>query len=421
MKLRPAWVLGVTALSACEKPTPPPTATTPSASASTVAAKPSTSASVSAAPSTVAATKPTAKGSADPKVGKAKLTTYAAALAEGRKLAGEKKWADAAAKFQEAVAARPNDPRALAELGYAQHHAGEDDKARATNKLALAAASDANLRAMILFNEGLVDEKLGDKAAARAHYQASYKLRANDIVKKRLEGVGGTVGPCDGVFATMEAMRACLFEKAKDDLGMVPEAGAPLGFMRKVEHPSLMLHVFKWGAGAELDGLGGHPQFLVSKVPKGFRKVADLGSDYEPGAFGVHNEARFTGFADETFGNHKVVKVSWEQADADSNMAGLQLYTYLTRNVTLCVLGDDKRETVCPVTVPVEEVDELSYMDGLTGEDKDAVDELAKTEPPYKKVMTATYVIGNDGKVVVTETAGQRKDLAPLLKGVKLF
>ncbi len=419
MKL--VWTLGTAVLlSACEKPNPPPTATTPSATPSAVAAKPSASASTSAAP-TVASTKPTAKGSADPKIGKAKLTTYATALAEGRKLAGEKKWADAAAKFQEAVAARPNDPRALAELGYAQHHAGENDKARATNKLALAAASDPNLRAMILFNDGLVDEKLGDKAAARAHYQASYKLRANDIVKKRLEGVGGTVGPCDGVFPTMEAMRACLFEKAKDDLGMVPEPGAPLGFMRKVEHPSLMLHVFKWGSGAELDGLGGHPQFLVSKVPKGFRKVADLGSDYEPGAFGVHNEAHFLGFADETFGNHKVVKVSWEQADADSNMAGLQLYTYRTKNVTLCVLGDDKRETVCPVTVPVEEVDELSYMEGLTGEDKDAVDELAKTEPPYKKVMTATYVIGNDGKVVVTETAGSRKELAPLLKGVQLF
>lgn len=422
---RAALGLGALLGSACDKPTPPPSPAAGGAPASgapspTGGAETGPSSPASLASAAVSAPKPPAKGS-DPKIGKAKLSAYATALAEGRKLAVDKKWAEAVTRFEEAVAARPGDPRALAELGYAQHHAGDDKKARETNQKALAAASDANLRAQILFNEGLVDEKLGDKEAARAHYLASYKLRANETVKKRLLAVGGLVGPCDGVFPTVEDIRGCLFTKALDDLGLPPAPGEKLGFQRKVEHPSMLLHVFKWGPGLDLDGGGGHPQLLIAKVPKGFRKVADLGSDYEPGAFGVHNEARFTGFADEAVGAHKIVKVSWEQADVDANMAGLQTYSLLTRNVTLCVLGDAQHETTCPVTVPIEEVDELTYMEGLTGEDKDAVDEVQKSEPPYKKVSSATFTIGADGTVKAKETAGKRKALEPLVAGVKLF
>ncbi len=405
------WVAAAFAFG-CNKPAPGPA---PAASSSPVLAA-SAPPSASVAPS-VAQAPP--KPSSGPRVSKERLAAYGAALTEGRKLGQDKQWKEAVLKFEQAVLARPGDTVALAELGFAYYNAGDDTKARGINVRALATATDPNLRAMILFNQGLVHERAGDKVAAQRHHAASYKLRANDAVKKHLEAVGGVVGPCDGVFPTVEAIRDCLFTHEKDGLGNVE--GTPLGFMRKVEHPSLVLHVFKWGPGYELDGLGTHPQLLISKVPKGFRKVSDLGADYEPGAFGLHTEARFTGFADEKIGGRSVVKISWEVAEHKSSLGGLQLHDHLEKNVTLCVLGDEKRETTCLVTVAIEEIDELSYPVEGTGEVEAELAAAKAAEPAYKKVMTATFVIGADGRVSVTETAGKRPHLAPLVAGQRLF
>ena len=76
-----------------------------------------------------------------------------------RKLAGEKKWVEATKAFEAALAANPGDPRALAELGYAAYHADDLRKATATNAKALEAATDPQLKAQVLFNEGMVAEK----------------------------------------------------------------------------------------------------------------------------------------------------------------------------------------------------------------------------------------------------------------------
>jgi hypothetical protein len=132
----------------CTKSTPPAPVVPPDTGA------PVASASASAGPIKIANAEE-----------KKRFSDYNAALGRGRKATIAKKYADALKAFDEALAIRPGDDRALGEKGYAEFLSG--DLRHASRDLEAASnARDPNLASQIWFNLGLVHE--ADKATEAA-------------------------------------------------------------------------------------------------------------------------------------------------------------------------------------------------------------------------------------------------------------
>lgn len=113
-------------------------------------------------------------------------TEYDAHMHRGDELAKQRKWSESLAAFELAAAAKPNDARALASVGFAAYFAGKTARAKEASEAAVAAAgSDAKLKGQALFNLGLAMEEAAPRVAARL-YAASNAIRPNGKVRARL-------------------------------------------------------------------------------------------------------------------------------------------------------------------------------------------------------------------------------------------
>src|SRR5512140_1108576 len=77
----------------------------------------------------------------------------------GTTLEDQKKWSDALIEFEAALVAKPDDARALTEVGFTAYLAGKLDRAKEASLAAVLAAKDDKLRGAALFNLGLAVEK----------------------------------------------------------------------------------------------------------------------------------------------------------------------------------------------------------------------------------------------------------------------
>jgi len=124
---------------------------------------------------------PVASGSA-----RAPLGDYDSHMKAGADLEDQKKWVEALAEFETALKLKPDDARALSEIGFTAVFAGKLDRAKqASTAAVLAAKDDAKLRGSALFNLGLAVEKEMPHAAAQL-YIASLTARPSPAVRARL-------------------------------------------------------------------------------------------------------------------------------------------------------------------------------------------------------------------------------------------
>ena len=357
-------------------------------------------------------------GAAHPKpsLSGSNLALYNKHLAAGRAHAAAKRWPEAALSFEAALAAVPGSARALSELGYAAFFAGDLEKARRTNDLALAAAGEPAQKAQVLFNQGMVEEKQGHAEQARARYRASLALRPNAVVQKRLDALA-PASPCDGAFTDLAALCSCRTTRERDIL-LSPGDSA----LTCAEQPARGvdgLKVVRWGSDT---APGESQRFLAARGKSGWRNVAEVGSDFEPGAFGVHNGASVDSITGRTVDGRRIAVVEWTQNNVDTNMAGLELNMYEAHHVTLCVLDDEPR---CPVSFPLRETETLAYQRDLVDESdtetRDTLTEMEANRPAFSSETSATYTVDEHGTVKVTETRGKRPHLAPFVRGVSLW
>lgn len=114
---------------------------------------------------------------------------FATHMKAGDALEKQMKWGEAQAEFELAVKAHPTDASALGEVGWTAWHAHDLARARSASEAMVdAAAQDAKLRGIALFNLGLSIEDTQPNAAV-ALYAASDALRPNGSVKARFAKV----------------------------------------------------------------------------------------------------------------------------------------------------------------------------------------------------------------------------------------
>lgn len=170
---------------------------------------------------------PSAAKSAEPT--KQQSTVYRRALKEGRSKAAAGDQAGAVAAFREALAAVPDDPAALSELGLAALHQKDYKTAEQATRQAIARIGEpalddkARLRAASLYNLGLILEERGDRLPAIEAYVASLKTNPNQTVSERLIGLDAQTAaaedplapkPMDGPFASIEEFCAKVTQPA---------------------------------------------------------------------------------------------------------------------------------------------------------------------------------------------------------------
>jgi tetratricopeptide (TPR) repeat protein len=330
------------------------------------------------------------------------------ALGDGRKKARAKDYKGALAAFDRALAIAPDDGRVLSEVGYAAMLGGDLTRAEAANKRALTSIHDKTLRAQVLYNAGRVAESKSATDAARAAYAESLTLRENVEVRKRLESVGGATAypqPCPGGAPTPEALCACLLDPKLEWL-----FGPPRAPVCNVTPDSLGLGTPRLSVlrvGAPEDDTGELHYLLLARDGGTVRPVANLGTRYEPGAFGVHNDATIGKGAPKTFGKRSVFVVTSHQSDVDMNLAGLEACTVQEDRETVCALGEGARPTRC-VTVAVSV--EAGCGAGVEPEasDTEAQAMIAEAKVHWgSKKTKKTWSVADDGSLVVRDDANK--------------
>jgi tetratricopeptide (TPR) repeat protein len=396
--------LALAAMAACKSQPAPPA---PETSASTTAA--SAAASTSATPS--ASARPSGRRPPHADAGawftREKRAAFLKDLTLGRKLSRAKDFTAALAAFDRALAVAPDDVRSLSEVGWAALNAGDLTRAEAANKRALALAKHPTARAQILYNAGRVAQARNDLAGARRAYAESLSLRNNAEVEKRLKEVGGAPEgdiPCSAAARDVEAL--CKFLLADGSAPMTLFDGkstcAAVTPAPALGTPRLL--VVRYGA----EELGERAYLLAARDGAVVRPLVELGRDYEPGAFGIHNGATIVGGEARKVGARAIVVVKSEQRNLDLNMAGLEACTESVDMETICKVGEGSSATRC-VAVPVA----IEAGCGPGAEpDPDELDEetraaLAELKKGWQKTQARLgWSISPEGEVVVTRTSG---------------
>ncbi len=110
-----------------------------------------------------------------------------AKLAEGRKATKEKRYGDAIAAFDAAIAASEKLARAWSGRGYARLLNGELDLAKADFDKALSLEGTPKFQAAVYFNLGEVALAKKDTAAAKEAFTKANELSPSDAAKKQLD------------------------------------------------------------------------------------------------------------------------------------------------------------------------------------------------------------------------------------------
>ncbi|UQA56775.1 tetratricopeptide repeat protein [Polyangium aurulentum] len=287
-----------------------------------------------------------------------KLRDYRKHLAEGRRLAGASKWADAVKEIEQALAAIPGDAPALVELGWAAFNAGDTARARKANEEALRGTTSPKIKAMALYNLGRVAEAQKDPTRAREHYTRSLELRPSEAVEKRLAelekrerspkpvaGASAAPLPCQAPLSRVDDVCNCLGRPDPEDTGprsceALKEVKMPRDDLRILLVEAPPFRSFYW---------------LVARNEKGWAPVASLGQTYNPGAFGIFEELDVVSVSEKTAGSSKVLWVETKKDRHDTDMGIDEYEEESFRVVTLCALPEgDRKSTSCPLQVPVE-------------------------------------------------------------------
>ncbi len=306
----------------------------------------------------------------DKKLTKEQLAELRKRMKAGWALQKANKWAEAVPEFEAALVAAPSDQRALTELGWSALQAGDFPKAKKATEQAIRVAVDKKVKAAALYNLGLTQEKSGDKDGALKSFLASLALRPNAIVEQAVGKLGATpdkeIAFCDAGKQLCECVLSDAFDEIQLDQAkceQVASGDAPAGF--KVVHVTSDAfygseYTYWVDASNQLIGV------VAGKYDRG---------RYMESTERVKAETR-------TIGDHKVLwletKTTTDSMYVSMDDDSVKSTADETIHVTLCVLGDGKTATRCPLRlVPIKQTTVISTDDTRDATKAETVVDLA--------------------------------------------
>lgn len=297
---------------------------------------------------------PASKQAPKPKIDEAaKLRKHLLVLLnEGRALTKKGDYPAGMAKYREALEIDASDVTVLGELGWAAYKAGELEDAHRTTAQALKFAREDKQRGMLLYNLGRVEEDRNNTSVAIEHYQASLAARpGNETVKARLEklesvqnqmasagSAGGELEGPDRVagleplgreLADLAAACKLIEERRCEDytldgddlcrcepnLQATPGADDSWGLLQLGQEYETMQ--VAW--------------FPAVKTDKGWTVFSEVLYSYNPGAFGIFEQATLKPSTVETLlakGTQLVMRFSKARLDRDMGLNEVETEDY---------------------------------------------------------------------------------------------
>lgn len=217
--------------------------------------------------------------------------------------------------------------------------------ASAQTKAAALSASDRTT-ALKALEEGRKKSRAKDFAGALSAFDRALALRDNAEVKRRLDGVSGSGAPaapsCDAGAPSIEALCKCLLGLPETPMVISDQKPVCSARPSSLSPGSPRLSIVRYGAPE--DDAGERVNLLVAEDGGVFRPVTELGRDYMPGAFGVHNTATVLGGEARSAGSRSVIVIKSELRNYNQNMAGLEVCSESVNLETVCALSAIARD-----------------------------------------------------------------------------
>jgi hypothetical protein len=276
-----------------------------------------------------------------PKPTRAQLDELKKRMRAGMALQKASKWAESVPEFEAALVAVPDDQRALAELGWSAMHAGDFTKARKADEQAIRVAVDKNVKAAGLYNLGQVQEKTGDKPGAQKSYQESLTLRPHPVVEKALVALGAKPGVSVPFCAAGAKPCDCIFEHAFDENQQGTAATCV-----EAKTPAIPVKTFKLYTVASEAYFGSKWTYVLDEA----NQLVDI-VDGEAERGRMFEKTTLDKAEVKTIAGHWVLWLeTTNRTDVtyvmDDDMVGEE---WLAKQVTICVIGDAKTATRCPL------------------------------------------------------------------------
>jgi tetratricopeptide (TPR) repeat protein len=325
------------------------------------------------------------------------------------------------AKYREALAIDASDVAVLGELGWAAFQAGDLELAHRTTTQALKFVRDENRRGMLLYNLGRIAEERDELPAAIENYEASLVARpGNQTVQKHLEAVkakqeamaiaGSAGGELEG------PDRVAGLDVLAHDLGDLAAACKIIeeqrceDFTMDESDPCTCDPEIQATPGVDdswgLVQLGGDESmqaawFPVVKTDKGWTVFEEVLYTYNPGAFGIFEEAEIGASTVEPLlakGTQLVMRVTKSRFDRDMGLNEIESEGY--EAMIICA----RHETGAYCARPLITEYSLSREVEFPGEDEEIVGEAIEHEGLPFAVGFEASVEFVEGKLVVKWT-----------------
>jgi hypothetical protein len=274
---------------------------------------------------------------------KAQLAELKKRMKAGWALQKANKWAEAIPEFEAALAAVADEQRALAELGWSAMHAGDFAKARKMTEQAIRVAADKNVKASVLFNLGQIQEKTSDRDGALKSYVASLKLRPNAIVEKALAALGAKPDVEPPFCAAGAKPCDCILEHAFDE----NQRGTAAKCVEATS-PAIPVKTFKRFTVSSEAYFGSKWTYVLDEANQ---LVAVVEGEAERGR--LFEKTALEKAELKTIGKRWVL---WIETTYKSDVAvpteedAMITEEHTSRQLTICVVGDAKTPTRCPLS-----------------------------------------------------------------------
>jgi tetratricopeptide (TPR) repeat protein len=356
-------------------------------------------------------------GKGKPKPSMASVKSARQALTEGRSLAKEKEWPLAIAKFEAALKLTPSDAQILSELGYALYFTKDYARAEKVNHQAIAAGGKRGTTAAVWYNQGLVYQATGDRVKAKAAFQESLALRSNKTALAAFTALGGKetelgVPPVACPEATSASALCTCLSKSRDffSFGQGPTCSVKAALATNALGTWEVLSV-----GSEQE----RAYFLTLKTKDKMMTLGEVGADYEPGAFGVHNESSGWSFKTGKAGASTHYAVEYTVDNEDTNMAGLELCSQVYKETLLCA-ESAASGLACRVLVRTEMQEGCSAGVEPEPSDQETLATVAELKKGWStKKAAVEYSVLDTGAVRVKLASGEASIVPPGMIGEK--